>query len=603
MKKLLPLVLVSACSGSADAPQVNQSPTDSAVLEQHAQQMMQLRPIRASRFGLTMSEVGAPFASLIGDYGPDGMALWRKTVAGMQNELSTLGNSDVDQLTLDVLGDAYRRYSGATDIPHGFINHLGRHRAYVINQIRHPLRWVTDSMTDYVAINSQTDARHYLRRLQALEPLSQQVRDKFVQDYEAGWMPPLVLREKALLWLQGYIAPVPLEHPLVTSLEERLAKANVEVEVAGPMVTEAARILQQTVYPAFQGVIDAVQGTMQQASAGDGLWALPEGDAFYRHAIYSEAGSRMDPADIHALGLREVERIIAEMDALLRSEGLIEGSVGERMNQLARRPDQLYPDSEEGRAQLLDDLNLLVAEINEQLPTQFGVLPEQTVEIRAFPVLVQDSAPGGTYSRPALDGSRPGIFHINLRNMEERARFSLNMLTYHETSPGHHLQIAIATNQGSQPLLRRTLSISEFSEGWALYSEQLAAEMGVYDEDPFGDLGRLQAELWRSIRLVLDTGLHHQRWSREKAIEYGMRMSGRPEISVTAEVERYMAWPGQALAYKLGMLEILDMRKEARTALGDEFDPRSFHDLITTGGSMELPRLRQRVQAWIAAGG
>ncbi len=366
------------------------------------------------------------------------------------------------------------------------------------------------------------------------------------------------------------------------------------------LIDEASLALTASVYPGFERVIAGVQASYNIDPPGDGVWALPMGEEFYRHAVFREAASDLHPEIIHQTGLREVERVLAEMDALLISVGRETGSVGDRLNALAASPEQLYQDSAQGRALLLADLNDMVVEISRRLPDYFTELPTQSVQIRAFPELVQDSSPGGTYNRPSLDGSRPGIYTINLRSMPERARFTLKTISYHEALPGHHLQIAVAMNQGDQPLLQRTQSVSAFSEGWALYSELLAAEMGMYDNDPLGDLGRLQAELWRAARLVMDTGLHFKQWSRERTIAYGMQVIGRPELTVTAEVERFMAWPGQALSYKLGMMAILEMREEARAQLGEDFDLRAFHDLLTSGGAMIPSRLRQQVQLWTA---
>ena len=597
-KRFLILVLLSACTaGPLEPVQITSS---RSVLDDHARRLMWQRPVRASRLGLETEFMGASYQHLIGDYGPAGFELWRLTLAEITADLSALYGADVDDQILDILTDAYDRYGGAVDIPYGYVDSSGRHRPYIINQIRHPLRSVTSSLTDFVDIASEADAEAYIVRLQGLSHLCEQVLSKFELDLAAGWAAPVELRRKAIRWLRGFVEMPAAAHPLVTSFSRRLGNlSELPEERRLQLLADAAEVLNTEVYPSFEIVTAGVKASLDFDPAGDGVWALPMGDEFYRHAVFREAASDLHPEEIHQIGLREVERIIAEMDVLLKSLGRDQGSVGQRLNALSAEPEQLYEDSPEGRAQLLVDISGMVGEISRFLPEYFSVLPTQGVQIRAYPELVQDSSVGGSYAHPSLDGARPGTYTINLRSMNERARFTLKTLTYHETLPGHHLQIAVTMNQGDQPLLQRIQSVSAFAEGWAMYAEFLAVEMGMYEDDPLGDLGRLQAELWRAARLVMDTGLHFKQWSRERTIEYGMQVNGRPEVTVTAEVERFMAWPGQALSYKLGMLAIMDLREEAQAQLRQKFDLREFHDLLTTGGAMTMPRLRERVLAWV----
>lgn len=570
------------------------------ILDLHGQKVMQQRPLRASVNGLSSEEVGADYQSNIGDYGAEGLRQWRDLARQMQVELRALYGGEVSNQTLNILDDLYDRYQGDTSTSFGFIDQQGRHRPYIINQIGHPLKWITDSLVDYVAVDSWDSAQDYLQRLAKLSPTADAITAKFQADLQAGWIAPRVLRKKALGWFKGYMQPAPASHPLVTSFTGKLQGIEgLNRLQRATLMTQAEKIVRTVVYPAFQRTILTVQASLKFEPSGDGIWAQPGGDAFYRHAIRHEAASDLSATAIHQLGLSEVKRILAEMDALLKVQGYAQGSVGERMDQLSRLPEFLYEDSQAGRAQLLADLNGLIEAINALIPSYFSVLSSDSVEVLAYSELDQDSAPGGEYHSPALDGSRPGRYYINLRNMNERARFTLKTITYHEAVPGHHFQISISRAQGEQPLLQRTQVVSAFNEGWALYAEQLAAEMGAYDKDPYGNLGRLRDELWRAVRLVVDTGLHYKRWSREQAVTYAMAISGKPEINVSADIERYMAWPGQALSYKLGMLEILRLRGRAERVLGEKFDVRAFHDLITTGGAMTMPRLQERVEAWL----
>ena len=272
------------------------------------------------------------------------------------------------------------------------------------------------------------------------------------------------------------------------------------------------------------------------------------------------------------------------------------------MNALSDESRFRYPDSDAGRAQLLADLNGMIKRVQVLQPRFLNraTIPLQQVEVRRVPPHAEQSAPGGFYDGPSLDGSRPGIYWINLHDMKAVVRFRLPTVTYHETVPGHHLQGAVALNQGEAPLLIKLASFNAYQEGWALYAEQLASELGLYADDPYGDLGRLQDELFRAVRLVADTGLHHERWTRERTIDYMRDATGLADSRVTAEVERYMAWPGQALGYKLGQLRILELRDQARKALKRRFDLKDFHDAVLLNGPAPLSIIATKVESWIA---
>jgi uncharacterized protein (DUF885 family) len=341
-----------------------------------------------------------------------------------------------------------------------------------------------------------------------------------------------------------------------------------------------------------------VKERLPEALPAAGIWARPTGERFYAAAVRNEARTELAPEQIHALGLEEVARIVAEMDGILAAQGLRDGSVGERIRALASEPRFLYPDTAEGRAALLERIEATAADMQKRLPAYFGVLPAQGFTVRPVPAERQAGASLGFYDGPPADGSAPGTFWINLRSMDELAWFGMPTLTYHETVPGHHLQIALARSSAERPALWRFTYNAAYSEGWALYAEQLAAEMGVYADDPFGNLGRLRDELHRAVRLVVDTGLHHKRWTRGQAETYMAETIGLGEKEIRAEVLRYMAWPGQALSYKLGMLAILDMREDARRELGEAFDIAAFHDTVLATGPVSMPLLRQQVEDW-----
>jgi uncharacterized protein (DUF885 family) len=288
------------------------------------------------------------------------------------------------------------------------------------------------------------------------------------------------------------------------------------------------------------------------------------------------------------------------MDALLRSEGYAEGSVGARMIALGSEPGFLYANSDLGREDCIKDFTRIIEEMQQGLPQMFNRVPKAPVVVRRVPEFKQASSPQAYYDPPPLDGSRPGTFWINLRDITEIKKFSMRTLAYHEAVPGHHYQLAVARELEDVSLVQRVLPFTAYSEGWALYAERLAKEMG-YEQNPFDDLGRLRDEQFRAVRLVVDTGLHHEHWSREQAIAYMIDKTGMPETDVTAEVERYLVMPGQALAYKTGMLKLLELRARAQQALGDRFDLKAFHDQVLLAGALPLQVLDARVQGWIDA--
>ena len=326
---------------------------------------------------------------------------------------------------------------------------------------------------------------------------------------------------------------------------------------------------------------------------------MPDGDAYYAWCVRSHTTTDMTPEQVHSLGLSEVARISAEMDGILRAQGLTEGSIGERVQQLARQPEQIYPNTPEGKSAMIAGYQAILDDINGKLGDSFNRRPKLGVEVKAVPEFSEKTAPGAYYQGGAFDGSRPGVFYANLRDTSETPKFAMRTLAYHEGIPGHHFQITIAQELQGVPFFRRVLPFTAYSEGWALYAERLAWEMG-FEEEPLDNLGRLRDEMMRAVRLVVDSGIHYKRWTREQAIAYMLENTGMGEGDVTAEIERYFVNPGQALAYKAGMLKILDLREKARQALGSKFKLSEFHDEVLTHGALPLSLVERVIDDWIA---
>jgi uncharacterized protein (DUF885 family) len=306
------------------------------------------------------------------------------------------------------------------------------------------------------------------------------------------------------------------------------------------------------------------------------------------------------PEQVHALGLSEVTRVSAQMDTLLKSQGLLTGTVAERVQALHRDPRFLLANTDEGRRQLLARYQQILDEVNARMPEYFRTVPSGRLLVQRVPTSAENNEPAAYYQAAAMDGSRPGTFFANLRDVRETATWTMKTLAYHEGIPGNHFQISIALNLKDMPLIRQEPIYPAYAEGWALYAERFASEIGMYKDDPFGDLGRLEAELFRAARLVVDTGLHSKGWTRGQAITYMVTTTGMNESQVTTEVERYMEQPGQACAYKIGQLKILELRERARAALGPKFDLKDFHAVVLENGGVPLTLLERLVDEWIA---
>jgi uncharacterized protein (DUF885 family) len=475
------------------------------------------------------------------------------------------------------------------------------HHNYPLNQLFGIQNNFPTFMATQHSVESVRDAENYVARLGKAPQMVDQVMEGLHAREAAGILPPTFVVEKVLAEMRAFTAAPAKENILYSSFAEKLGKLPAGTLADGDrdaLLAKAEAAVSGQVYPAYGKFIAYYDTLLAKTTGNHGVWALPDGADFYAWSARMHTSTDMTPAQIHQLGLDEVARIEAEMHEILVAQGLTEGSVGARMQAIALRPDQLYPDTDEGRAAIIDDFTRIIAEVDAGIGPHFNVRPKQGVKVERVPEFRQATAPGAYYNPPAMDGSRPGIFSINLRSTDEIARFGMRTLAIHEAIPGHHFQTTIQQELTGVPTFRKVLPFTAFSEGWALYSERLAWEIGLQD-DPLDNLGRLQAEMFRAVRLVVDTGMHDKRWTREQAIAFMLEKTGMPETDVVAEIERYLVMPGQALAYKVGMNKILALREKAKAALGPKFKLSDFHDLVLTGGDLPLALLERRVDAWI----
>ena len=478
-----------------------------------------------------------------------------------------------------------------------------RYSGYRVNQISGVTVNMPQFLTDTHVIKNEKSVRRYLSRLAEFGRVLRETHERVTDDRANGVIPPDFVIEKALVGMNKFIEGGAAENPLVTTLGPKLAALDgLDKTTAGQLVDEAAQLVTTEVIPGYQAMISLFESMLPEATHDAGIWRLPDGDAIYAAKLQSNTTTQYSPDEIHATGLAEVDRIEGEMLDILDSQGIAGGSFAERVRIVMEDPAHQFPNTDEGRADMIAYLEDFDRRVMAIAADYFITIPPQPLEIVRVPEYSQDSSPGGYYNGPALDGSRPGRFYINQKQTADNPRWTLPTLMIHEGSPGHHFQISTSQLIEGVPLLRRLSPFSAFSEGWALYSERIAkTDMGLYDNDPLGDLGRLQAEMFRAVRLVVDTGMHAKRWSREQAIEYMITKTGMTTEEVTREIERYVVWPGQATAYKTGQLALLAMREEAELKLGERFDLREFHEAVLMNGAMPLDILKDNLSSWAAS--
>jgi uncharacterized protein (DUF885 family) len=576
---------------------------DSGPIDDFTQSLLNKLPETATYSGTPGSLDGGPLAQKMTDHSPAGEAALRSDYVAAQALLSRIRidpNSPMGRhlgTVSAILNNANRTVS----IPYGHLNILNfsGHTPYVVSQISGPHIDSINIMMEQQSLGTPKAVDAWIQKLDSFPKSFAGVIEKLKADEAAGCIPPRILLEKTLPVLDAFLAGKTDAHPLIKNLQRRTAEAGLANRTRTLAIKRARLSLERQAKPAMLALREAVAALVQKGRSDAGIWAQPQGEAFYAANVQTLGDTSMSPDEIHRIGMDEASRIAAEMSALLEKQGLSQGSIGARMTALAKDPKNQFPDSDAGREALLSYVRQKVKEAeamySQLLPAE--LIPTQALIVKRVPLATQDSAPGGFYDAPSLDGTRPGTYWINLRDMAAVPRFRLPTLSYHEGVPGHHTQGSISAALTGAPLLVRIASFNANAEGWALYGERLMAELGVYKDDPLGDLGRLQDELFRAVRLVIDTGLHHKRWTREQAIRVMRDITGVAESRVTAEVERYMAWPGQALGYKLGQLRLLDMRRDYLAKLGKNADLKKFHAAVLSQGVTPLDLVAARVAA------
>jgi len=589
-------VMLAACQPRAESGDLN------TILDGLVTNFLRESPEFATSLAVSEEQAGGRYINRLGDYTRAGAERFLGLAQSGVTSLEALNRDTLeprDAVTYDVVMTALQDQIASAQFKSGG----GAQSPYTVTQLTGSYTFIPDFLASQHPVTNREQADAYLERLTAYGRVLDEESTRIGQDAGEGVIPPDFALEGALSQLRDFRGKAPATTVLVTSFQQRLAEvADISDADKAALVSQAEGIVRDTVLPAYQRQIDAIAQIRPQATSDAGVWKLPNGEALYTQALKAYTTTSMSPDEIHQMGLDLIAQLTSEMDTILRAQGLTRGSVAERVQALGRRPDQIYPSTEAGREQLLAALNQQMAAINARMPEVCNTLARAALEIKRVPEYTEAGAPGGYYQPAALDGSRPGAYYINLRDpATEWPKFTLPTLTYHEGTPGHHWQIAIQQESGSIPFIRSALlGFSAYAEGWGLYAEQLADEMGMYANDPFGRVGYLQSAAFRASRLVCDTGLHSKRWTRDQAIQSMMAATGDQRSSITTEIERYCVWPGQACSYMVGRQAINRMRDSARTALGANFDLKGFHDTVLTNGSTPLSVTESLVNQWVA---
>jgi uncharacterized protein (DUF885 family) len=476
----------------------------------------------------------------------------------------------------------------------------GLGRPYVIDQFDYgSYSNIPRLLVSQHRLQSEEDADAWLVRLQAFPKALDQELECVRFDAARGIIPPDFIIAATVAQLAGLAQSSAADSYVLKSLSARTA----EHAIAGDHYRLAGRIWDNAVIPALRRQIEGLRALSADATSDAGIWRLPEGETLYCALLQYETTTAMSAADLHALGMDTVAEISARLDALMRRLGLGQGSVGQRLRSMFDEPRFRYPSDESGREQMLRDAYWIADRARAYLPKSFATLPRAEFTIEPMPAHLEAGAAGGLYDPPSLDGSRPGVFWINLQDRADTSSFLLPTILHHEGLPGHHLQFSLAYQAADLPLALKLWDFTAYTEGWAMYAEQLADEWGLYDDDPWSRIGYLQQVLLRAARLVVDTGLHAMRWSRAQALRYFSEVIGSPELSNTAEVNRYCVQPAQACSYMVGELAWLRSRERARNELRGGFDIRDFHETALLGGAMPLAVLDGVIEDYIRARG
>ena len=582
------------CTGQqgASAPAAREADAR-ALLDQCADRLLALLPESATSLGVDTGTRAALRSRLTdrSEAGKQRIAEQVRTDLGRVNAVDVNGLPHALRTSIDVVRSAYGTALEGFALPYGDIT-VGswRNTPYVVIQNVGAYLDVPRFLDSDHLIANREDAESYLARLQSYATQLEGELGRIEAARASGLVPPAFLLDKALAQLTLSVQNARAGGSVVESIARRTK------DIPGNWAERAAQIAKQAVAPALERQLTELQAQRQVATGDAGISARPNGEAFYRWALQASTTTTMTPDEIHELGLSELRSLHAQMDPILREVGYTNGSVGARMNGLAEDPRYQFPEGDAGRAEIMAFIDNRLTWIKAHMPRAFGTLVNPNMEVKRLPPEEEPGAPGAYGGAGSIDGKIPGRFWINLRTTRLHSKYSLADLTFHEAIPGHIWQ---GEYTHAQPLIRQVLSFNAFSEGWGLYAEQLADELGAYEHDRVGRLGYLQSLAFRACRLVVDTGLHAKGWTRERGVQFFVEENGSNPLEVASEVDRYCSWPGQACGYKVGHTEINRLRQQAQKALGARYDLKAFDDTVVRGGNVPLDVLARNVDEYV----
>ena len=563
------------------------------------EEMLVASPETATSLGLDTGE-RAGLKSVLANASPAGkLSLYEPFVRALP-QLKAINRGELtgrERGWLDTALWFAERSREAASIPYGGIGGFNYPIPYVISQLTGSYQSVPDFLNTQHKIENDSDAQAYLDRLDQLHRNIDFNIETARKDAALGVIPPAIIIDKALAQTRSLRSERGPSAGLVRSLVQRASQK----QIVGNWQARAERIVDGPLAKALDRQIALLEGWLRQASDAPGVSRLPEGERLYAQALRFHTSTNLSAAEIHQIGLDQVAELNAEAEPLLRKEGLTKGTVGARISELGRMERHLYPNNDAGREQLLASIRTDLSRLRAKMPELFYSLPTSGMEVRRVPPAIELGSPGAYAESGSIDGSRPGAYYINLASTASWPRWALPTLNSHEAIPGHLWQFAIQKPADNIPLLFRSVNISAFIEGWGLYAETLRDELALYDDNPLGRIGMIQSFLFRSARLVVDTGMHAMGWSRDRGIRYFMDTVGREQLGSEREIDRYLVWPGQATSYKIGHNEILRIRDQTRRRLGNKFDIKAFHDLVLLSSDMPLEVLSSLANSWDGA--
>lgn len=489
------------------------------------------------------------------------------------------------------------------DIQRQLANDAFRHHTYVMHQFRAAHTFVPSFLINIHRISDISDADAYIQRLLGVDSMFDQVIDQLRIREKLGVYPPRWAYDQMIQASHNVISGTPFtesttDSTIYADFVQKITALGLSNAEQSGYISELTAALTQSVQPAYEKLIAELMKQRLLSPEGDGVWRLPEGDKWYQNRLEWFTTTRLNAEEVHQIGIENVDRIHAEMRNIMQQVKFT-GTLAEFFTFMRTDPQFYYPDSDQGRVDYMTDAKAYIDTMEAKIPEYFGLTPEARMVVKQVEAFREKSAGKAFYQSPAIDGSRPGIYYANLYDMSAMPTYQMEALAYHEGIPGHHMQRAITQELNGIPDFQKYASFTAYTEGWGLYTEELGKDMGFY-QDPYSDFGRLAMELWRACRLVVDTGLHAKRWSREEAIEYLVDNTPNARYDAVKAIERYIAMPGQATAYMIGKLKIMELRDKSRAALGDNFDIRGFHDEVLKDGPVPLSLLESKIDAWIA---